>query len=108
MTADDIRHRARLLFVVLTALRLRVNRPPLLCDWLDNWTGVGLVAIGMARQGYDLQLTRYSGEGWRATFYPEGRSHSPTRHVGTGWEPTPWGAVQTAAWETLRKSESVA
>jgi hypothetical protein len=23
----------------------------------------------MARQGYDLQLTRYDDRGWRATFY---------------------------------------
>jgi hypothetical protein len=23
----------------------------------------------MARQGYDLQLTRYDEKGWRATFY---------------------------------------
>jgi hypothetical protein len=67
---------SRLLFVVLTTLRLRVNRLAFLCDWLDNWTGVGLVAVGMARQGYDLQLTRYGGEGWRATFYPEGRCAS--------------------------------
>jgi hypothetical protein len=25
--------------------------------WLDSWTGIGHVAIGMHRQGYDLQLT---------------------------------------------------
>jgi hypothetical protein len=32
------------------------------------WSGVGHVAIGMHRQGYDLQLTRYDEKGWRATF----------------------------------------
>jgi len=26
--------------------------------WLDSWPGVGHVAIGMHRQGYDLQLTQ--------------------------------------------------
>jgi hypothetical protein len=26
-------------------------------------------AVGMHRQGYDLQLTRYDDRGWRATFY---------------------------------------
>ena len=26
----------------------------------------------MARQGYDLQLTRYDEKGWRATFYVTG------------------------------------
>jgi hypothetical protein len=25
--------------------------------WLDSWAGIGRVAVGMARQGYDLQLT---------------------------------------------------
>jgi hypothetical protein len=37
-------------------------------DWLSCWRGIGLVAAGMARQGYDLQLTRYDDEGGRATF----------------------------------------
>jgi hypothetical protein len=25
--------------------------------WLDSWSGIGHVGVGMARQGYDLQLT---------------------------------------------------
>jgi hypothetical protein len=32
----------------------------------------------MARQGYDLQLTRYDERGWRATFYTTGIEHSIT------------------------------
>ena len=27
--------------------------------WLDSWAGIGRIAVGMARQGFDLQLTRY-------------------------------------------------
>jgi len=27
--------------------------------WLDSWSGIGHVTVGMARQGFDLQLTRY-------------------------------------------------
>jgi hypothetical protein len=27
--------------------------------WLDSWSGIGHVAVGMHRQGYDLQLTQY-------------------------------------------------
>jgi hypothetical protein len=27
--------------------------------WLDSWPGIGRIAVGMARQGYDLQLTGY-------------------------------------------------
>ena len=56
--------------------------------WLDCWTGIGHVAVGMARQGYDLQLTRYAERGWRATFYTTGMEHSPTSATGTGWEST--------------------
>jgi hypothetical protein len=27
--------------------------------WLGSWAGIGRIAVGMARQGFDLQLTRY-------------------------------------------------
>jgi hypothetical protein len=30
----------------------------------------------MARNDFDLQLTRYDGRGWRATFYVSGIEHS--------------------------------
>jgi hypothetical protein len=26
-------------------------------SWLDSWPGIGHVAVGMYRQGYDLHLT---------------------------------------------------
>src|SRR5207302_5898017 len=71
--------------------------------WLDSWTGIGHVAVGMARQGYDLQLTRYDEKGWRATFYTTGMEHSPTSATGTGWQRTPWHATQRAAWEALMR-----
>jgi hypothetical protein len=57
--------------------------------WLDYWPGIGHIAVGMHRQGYDLQLTQYDERGWRATFYTTGMEHSPTSATGTGWEPTP-------------------
>jgi hypothetical protein len=62
--------------------------------WLDSWSGIGRIAVGMARQGYDLQLTRYDERGWRATFYTTGMEHSPTSATGTRWERTPWHATQ--------------
>jgi hypothetical protein len=65
--------------------------------WLDSWPCIGHVAVGMARQGYDLQLTRYDERGWRATFYTTGMEHSPTSATGTGLERTPWRAVRSAA-----------
>src|SRR5881397_242740 len=55
-------------------------------SWLDSWSGIGHVVVGMARQGYDLQLTRYNEKGWRATFYTTGMEHSPTNATGTEWE----------------------
>src|SRR5207249_11416605 len=50
--------------------------------WLDSCSGIGHVAVGMARQGYDLQLTRYDEKGWRATFYTTGMEHSPDERDG--------------------------
>jgi hypothetical protein len=59
----------------------------------------------MARQGYDLQLTRYDEKGWRATLYTTGMEHSMASASASAWEPTPWRAVQAAARETPRKVE---
>jgi hypothetical protein len=39
---------------------------------------------------------------WRATFYVTGVAHSIVG--GTAWEPTPWRAVQRAAWEGAMQS----
>ena len=88
------------------ASRLRTPDPTLemLRSWLSTWRGVGVVAAGMARQGYDLSLTRYADLGWRATFYISGREHSPTGATGSAFETTPFRAVQVAAWETLTRT----
>jgi hypothetical protein len=34
-------------------------------SYLDSWDGLGSVAVGMHRQGYDLQLTQYDNRAWR-------------------------------------------
>jgi hypothetical protein len=47
--------------------------------WLDSWDGIGHVTVCMARQGYDLQLTRYDEKGWRATFDVLTASHWSSR-----------------------------
>ena len=67
--------------------------------WLNNWSGIGLIIAGMARQGWDVQLTAYAARDWRANFFPVGIAHSIVG--GSAWEPTPWRAVQRAAWGTL-------
>jgi hypothetical protein len=41
-------------------------------SWLDSWSGIGRIAVGMHRQGFDLQLTQYDDRGWRTTFYTIG------------------------------------
>src|SRR4029077_16558221 len=69
--------------------------------WLDSWSGIGHVAVGMRRQGFDLQLTQYDERGRRATFYTTGMEHSPTSTTGTAWERMPWHATQRAALEAL-------
>jgi hypothetical protein len=74
--------------------------------WLDSRSGIGRIAVGMARQGYDLQLTRYDEKGWRPTFYTTGMEHSPTSATGTGWDRTSWHATQRAAWEALKKADT--
>jgi hypothetical protein len=53
-------------------------------SWLDWWSGIGHVAVGMHRQGFDLQLTQYDERGWRATFYTTGMEHSITRATASG------------------------
>src|SRR5213594_2370911 len=40
--------------------------------WLDSWSGLGAVVVGMQRHGYDVTLT-HDRNGWRATFLH--RSH---------------------------------
>jgi len=73
--------------------------------WLDSWAGIGDVERSMARQGYDLQLTRYNERGWRTTYYTTGMEHSITSATASAWERTPWHATQRAAWEALRQAE---
>ena len=62
--------------------------------WLDSWGGIGHVAVGMHRQGFDLQLTQYDERGWRATFYTTGMEHSPTSATGTA------GSASTGSYAT--------
>jgi hypothetical protein len=96
---------ARRLFSLRAALGF-LHVPPtepelrLLHRWLDTWTGLGLIAAGMRRTGWDLQLTEYGDGHWRATFYVTGVAHSIVG--GSAWEATAWRAVQRAAWEVLK------
>ena len=102
--------RRSLLTVTLGFARLEPCAPALhaLHSWLDTWRGIGAVAVGMHRQGYDLQLTEYDERGWRATFYSSGMEHSATSATGSAFERAPWTAVQRAAWEALTRLRAIA
>jgi hypothetical protein len=96
--------------ILVTALGFVVLDLPaqelrLLHHWLDSWRGIGDLVAGMARQGYDLQLTRYDGRGWRATFFTSGMEHSATSATGSAFERSPWKATQRAAWEALTRAD---
>ena len=58
----------------------------------------------MARQGFDIKLTRYDARGWRATFYTTGMEHSATSASASAFETSPWAATQRAALEALIKA----
>jgi hypothetical protein len=59
---------------MLTTLGFRYapgHEPPVIAgirQYLGGWPGLGRVVAGMARQQYDLQLTRFGQDGWSATF----------------------------------------
>jgi hypothetical protein len=89
MNPDDLRQRRHLLFTMLTACAWRdspAGAKPIVAglrQFFGGWLGIGRVTVGMARQGYDLQLTGCGEDGWRTTFYPAGRAHSVTSAVGS-------------------------
>jgi len=72
----------------------------LLHAWLDTWSGLGAIVVGMERHGFELWLAK-DRNGWRSTFLH--RSHVTQPWVGQVlyWCPTPWRAVQEAAWRAL-------
>ena len=69
----------------------------LLLRWLDTWTGVGLITVGVERLGHRLSLTHVADDEWRAAF----TGHPLHAPVGYGVTASPWGAVQRAAWQAL-------
>jgi hypothetical protein len=96
--------RGRRLRAALGFLRLPPTEPELrlVHRWLDNWSGLGLVVAGMTRQGFQLGLDQRTGS-WLAVFYSGSGGHHPVAPAGTGQAPTPWKAVQMAAWAAVDK-----
>src|SRR5713101_943302 len=101
MVGSGLARRRALLTTALAAALLDTRgcpEPPeqtMVRQWLDTWTGLGLVVTGMARQGFRLHLTNIEPGMWRATF----TGGAMFGAEGFGTAPTPWRAVQRAAWE---------
>ena len=88
------------LHATLGFLQLEPRAPELqlLHRWLDTWNGIGPVAVGMHRQGLRLSLSHIAEGEWRCVFMGDNPRLAPE---GYGVAPTPWRAVQTAAWQAL-------
>jgi hypothetical protein len=84
--------RRTLLTAALGFAQLEPRTPELrlLHRWLDTWSGLGAIAAGMHRAGWDLQLTEYGDGHWRATFFVTGQAHSI---VGVGGGTVAGGAA---------------
>ena len=98
MSCDDSRRanlRATLGFLGLPPTEPELQ---LLHRWLDNWTGVGLITVGVERRGMRLSLSHIADGEWRAVFMGENALLAPR---GFGVASTPWRAVQRAAWAAL-------
>jgi hypothetical protein len=85
-----------------TLLEPRAHEFGLLQSWISNWTGIGHIVVGMKRHGYKVSLGDHGGQ-WIAVFYEGHGGYEPLRAAGTAQAPTPWRAVQRAAWEALNK-----
>jgi hypothetical protein len=101
VSRDDSRHAN--LRATLGFLRLPPTEPELqlLHRWLDNWTGVGLITVGVERRGMRLSLSHIADEEWRAVFMGENALLAPR---GFGVASTPWRAVQIAAWAAVSRA----
>src|SRR6266850_3626654 len=104
--------RGRRLRAALAAVLVRADAPELRLahQWLDSGSGVGLLATGLERQGWDLQLTEYGDGHWRATFYSfPWQSHrvraiiaSPTTRI-CGFSGRLVGAEGSTQWVTQNR-----
>jgi hypothetical protein len=101
--ADD--HRLASLRVALGFPRVPTGEPELqlLHRWLDTWNGIGLIAVGMHRQGLRLSLSHIADGEWRCYFRGEKALLAPH---GYGVASTPWRAVQIAAWAAVKENRS--
>jgi len=99
---DEMRRRNLIAALGFLQLALRAPELRLLHRWLDTWTGLGLLVVGVERQGLRFSLSHIADDEWRATFM----AHPMFAPAGFGVAPTPWVAVQRAAWAAVGKVAS--
>jgi hypothetical protein len=85
---------------VLGFLRLTPKAPELrlLHTWGDTWSGIGVMADGLQRQGFALEFRQYP-MGWRVNV----RRAGADAIVGSGWDVLPWRSMQQVGWEALAR-----
>jgi len=83
--------RRKNLVAALGFLQVEPRAPELhlLHGWLDTWTGLGLVVVGVERQGLRFPLSHIAEGEWRATF----TAHPMFAPAGFGVASTPWAAA---------------
>jgi hypothetical protein len=81
----------------LLQLAPRAAELRLLHRWLDTWTGLGLIVVGVERQGLRFSLSHTAEDEWRATFM----AHPMFAPTGFGVAKTPSEAAQRAGWAAL-------
>jgi hypothetical protein len=100
---EELDARGRRLRAALAAVLVRVDAPELrlVHNWLDAWSGIGLIVVGMAHQGFTVSLGEHGVGRWIAVFFHGRGGHEPIAPAGTAQELTPWRAVQRAAWAAV-------
>ncbi len=69
---------------------------------MTSWSGLGAIVVGMCRDGYELRLdSDEKNGGWKASFLHRSYVYHPWVGQLLTWWPTPWRAVQDAAWQAL-------
>jgi hypothetical protein len=97
--------RGRRLRAAVAAMLVKAHAPELelMHRWLDSWSGIGLVVVGMTHQGFQVSLGEHGAGQWIAVFYRGRGGHEPVTAAGTAQAATPWRAVQGAAWAAVGK-----
>jgi hypothetical protein len=73
------------LTAALGFLQLEPRAPELrlLHRWLDSWSEIGLIVVGMSHQGFQVSVGEHGAGQWIAVFYGGRGGHEPVAGAGT-------------------------